>query len=48
MPGNKVETDEMIAENDDPDLNALLQKIFIERGLNFKDYKKASLKRRIQ
>jgi two-component system CheB/CheR fusion protein len=48
MPGNKVETDEMIAETDDPDLNALLQKIFIERGLNFKDYKKASLKRRIQ
>jgi two-component system CheB/CheR fusion protein len=38
----------MIDENDDTGLNALLQKIFIERGLNFKDYKKASLKRRIQ
>jgi two-component system, chemotaxis family, CheB/CheR fusion protein len=38
----------MEAENDDRELNILLLKIFIERGLNFKEYKTASLRRRIQ
>ena len=38
----------MAVETDDPELNLLLNKIFIERGLNFNDYKKASLKRRIK
>lgn len=38
----------MVTENDDLYLNALLHKIFVERGLNFKDYKKASLKRRLK
>ncbi len=38
----------MVPESDDQELNLLLNKIFIERGLNFNDYKKASLKRRIK
>jgi two-component system, chemotaxis family, CheB/CheR fusion protein len=38
----------MAVETDDPGLNLLLAKIFLERGLNFNDYKKASLKRRIK
>ncbi len=38
----------MAPESDDQELDLLLNKIFIERGLNFNDYKKASLKRRIK
>ena len=38
----------MVPESDDQELNLLLNKILTERGLNFNDYKKASLKRRIK
>ncbi|MCX9073448.1 MAG: hypothetical protein OIN88_02155 [Candidatus Methanoperedens sp.] len=37
------ETEETIKE-----LEVLLQKIFDERGMDFRDYKRTSLKRRIQ
>ncbi len=43
-----AEEDEKINENDEKELEALLQKIYEERGLDFRDYKRASLKRRVQ
>lgn len=40
--------DEKEDKNNDSELDYLLQKIFAERGLDFRDYKKSTLKRRIQ
>jgi len=47
MPEKAEETEEG-TENEKKELEALLQKIFDERGMDFREYKKTSLKRRIQ
>src|SRR5574341_523285 len=45
---DKDEAKEKTAEGDDKELEVLLQKIYEERGMDFRDYKRASIKRRIQ
>jgi two-component system CheB/CheR fusion protein len=47
MPKNDSEAEE-VTENETKELEVLLQKIFEERGMDFREYKRASLKRRIQ
>ncbi len=47
MPEKNEETEEL-TENENKKLDFLLQKLFEERGMDFREYKKASLKRRIQ
>ncbi len=45
---DKDETEEKLTEDEDSELDILLQKLFDERGMDFRDYKKASIKRRVQ
>ncbi len=45
---DKEETEEKVKEDEDRELEMLLQKIYEERGMDFRDYKKASIKRRVQ
>ncbi|MCD1295225.1 hypothetical protein CUJ83_09465 [Methanocella sp. CWC-04] len=47
MPEER-QNDMEITDLEEKELNALLQKIFDQRGMDFRDYKKASIKRRIQ
>ncbi|SNQ62830.1 CheR family methyltransferase [Candidatus Methanoperedens nitratireducens] len=48
MSKNDSEAEEEVTENETKELEVLLQKIFEERGMDFREYKRASLKRRIQ
>lgn len=48
MPKNDSEAEEEITENETKELELLLQKIFEERDMDFREYKKSSIKRRIR